>query len=396
MLTRRQFNRSLFAMAASSGVSLSLAATGSSNRLVLILLRGAMDGLSCCVPYGDPGYQRLRGELALASPGSEYGVLKLNGLFGLHPRLEHLHSLYETGQASVVHAVASPYRSRSHFDGQDMLESGGAGVGAARDGWLNRALAPLGGRVGDEAAIAMAGSMPLILQGPQSATSWAPSRLPDASDDTLRRLADLYADDAFFATRLQQALNAQDIAGEMGEGSRRRNRARQLRETATAAAKFLTTDGGPSIAVIESDGWDTHANQGAANGQLADQFAALDGAIEALHTGLGDEWERTAVVVATEFGRTAATNGTRGTDHGTASAALLAGGAVAGGKVIADWPGLQSGDLYENRDLYPTSDLRSLFKTLLVGHIEIAPSYVEDRVFPDSQKARAIPGILRS
>ncbi|MDJ0910423.1 MAG: DUF1501 domain-containing protein [Woeseiaceae bacterium] len=373
--------------------TLSFASASTEKRLVLVILRGAMDGLALAAPYADPDYTRLRGELALAAPGGEGGTLPLDGTFGLHPAFETLHSLYRDGEAAVVHAVASPYRERSHFDGQDILENGGSSVGLLRDGWLNRALEPLGGSLGDERAIALAQNTPLILRGENSVMSWAPSRLPHASDSTLDRLADLYADDEFFATRLTQAMSSQEIAeGADSMQSRQRGDAAALRSAAASAARFLTTDGGPSIAVVEVGGWDTHANQGSSNGQLANRFAALDGGLLELKRELGETWSNTVVAVVTEFGRTVRVNGTRGTDHGTGTAAVLTGGAVDGGRVITDWPGLKN--LHEDRDLRPTADIRSMFKAVLHDHMNLPSAFVDNEVFPDSRDARPMRDLI--
>ena len=386
-MDRRRFLRAAgLGCAAMSLPTLSFASASTDKRLVLVILRGAMDGLALAAPYADPDYARLRGELALAAPGREGGALPLDDTFGLHPSFETLHSLYRDGQAAIVHAVASPYRERSHFDGQDILENGGSSVGLLRDGWLNRALEPLGGSLGDERAIALAQNTPLVLRGENSVMSWAPSRLPQASDSTLARLSDLYAEDEFFSTRLTQALSSQEIAeGPDGMQSRQRGNAEALRSGAASAARFLTTDGGPSIAVIEVGGWDTHANQGSANGQLANRFAALDAGLLELKNEFGEAWSNTVVAVVTEFGRTVRVNGTRGTDHGTGTAAVLVGGAVSGGRVVSDWPGLK--DLYEDRDLRPTADIRSMFKAVLHEHMNLPSAYVNNEVFPDSNDA---------
>ena len=378
------------------GVVFARAATES--RFVLVVLRGAADGLAVAAPYGDPDYRKIRGELALPAPGKDGGVLKLDDLFGLHPSLAGVHGEYERGRAVVAHAVASPYRERSHFDGQDVLENGGSKVGLLRDGWLNRALAPLGGSLGHEAAIAMAVNTPLILRGDNSVTSWAPSQLPDAEESTLRRLQDLYADDEFFATRLAQAINSQQIAGEEAGMQRQRNNrnAEAVRATMQATARFLTAEDGPRIAVLEAGGWDTHANQGTSNGTLANRLAGLDAGLIALRNGLGDTWSDTVVAVVTEFGRTVRPNGTRGTDHGTATAAILLGGAVDGGRVLANWPGLGKSDLYEDRDLQPTLDVRGLFKGVLADHLRIPDKIIALSVFPDSAAAPQVRNLVRA
>ncbi len=396
MLTRRRVLEALGLGAASACLApVTFARSEGDARFVLILLRGALDGLALAPPYGDGKYAGMRGELALAPPAEPGGVLKLDGLFGLHPSLPGVYELYRRREALVVHAVASPYRERSHFDGQDLLEIGASRPGALRDGWLNRALGPLAPAA--TPAIALAPNTPLVLRGDNTVTTWAPSRLPDAEESTLRRLEALYADDEFFATRLEQALTSRAVAAAaegMTDGRRRGNEARQFTELMSAAARFLTAAGGPTVAVLELGGWDTHANQGAATGALANRLKALDAGIANLRDGLGEHWQRTVVAVVTEFGRTVRVNGTRGTDHGTGAAALLAGGAVNGGRVVCDWPGLAQKELYENRDLYPSLDVRGLFKSILVEHLGLAPAFVEQSVFPDSRKARPLENLV--
>jgi len=397
MMNRRDILRSIaYASAASAAPGLTLAATQSRKRFVLVVLRGAVDGLALAAPFGDGNYRSVRGELAIDEPGGSAGLLKLDGFFGLNPSLPNVHRNFHNGDATIVHAIASPYRERSHFDGQDMLENGATRVGGKRDGWLNRALAPMQSTLGSEAAIALAQNTPLVLRGEQSVTSWAPSKLPDADDATLVRLQRLYADDEFFATRLEQALRSQDIAGNMGSKGSRGNDAKQFADLMASAAKFLTTSGGPNIAVVELGGWDTHANQGSSSGALANRFSALDKGLGELQDGLGDNWSDTAIAVVTEFGRTVHVNGTRGTDHGTGTAAILLGGAVNGGKVRADWPGLAKNNLYAGRDLLPTSDVRGLFKGLLADHLGLAPAFLEREVFPDSPAAPAMRDLIRS
>ena len=396
MVNRRDILRAAGAgLVASSVPGLALAKANTDARFVLVILRGAADGLAVAPAFGDGNYAKVRGELAL----SANELNKLDGLFGLHPALSDIHEQYRKQQALLVHAVASPYRERSHFDGQDVLENGATGVGVQRDGWLNRALAPLGGSLGNEVAIAMAQNTPLVLRGGNSVTSWAPSTLPDAEDSTIARLQDLYANDEFFAVRLVQALDAQAIAesdGGMASMNSRGNAAQQMQTMASATARFLTADEGPRIAVLEAGGWDTHANQGASTGALANRLEGLDAALRTLRVELGDTWSKTVVAIVTEFGRTVAVNGTRGTDHGTASAAILLGGAVAGGRVLADWPGLRQSDLYQGRDLQPTTDLRSMFKGVLADHLELSESWIETRVFPDSSAATPMRGLVNS
>lgn len=399
MLNRREVLRTAgFGAIALSVPTLSFAKANTDARFVLVILRGAVDGLALAAPYGDGKYDGVRGELAIPKPGVDGGLLKLDGLFGLHPSLPGVFDCYKNNHALIVHAIASPYRSRSHFDGQDVLENGASDVGAIRDGWLNRALEPLGGSLGNESAIALAQNTPLVLRGDNSVSSWAPSKLPDADDSTLARLQDLYAHDEFFATRLAQALNSSAIAeGVTGMSSTKpsRNVVKQMQTLMGAAARFLTAADGPQIAVLESGGWDTHANQGSSTGPLASRLSGLDAGLIALREGLGTAWSNTVVAVVTEFGRTVHVNGTRGTDHGTATAAMLLGGAVEGGRVIADWPGLGNAELYEARDLRPTSDIRSLFKGILNDHLELPIAFINKTVFPDSVAAKPMRDLIR-
>jgi uncharacterized protein (DUF1501 family) len=306
----------------------------------------------------------------------------------------------------VFHAIASPYRERSHFDGQDVLENGHARAHASQSGWLNRALAsvPLErGSARKELGVALGQNVPLVMRGPAAVSSWSPSRLAALDEDTLERITDLYSRDPLLSKRLADALATNEIAtaaqDETDMLAKRdpkdaRAGARYI-EVIRAAAGFLRREDGPRIAVFDATGWDTHANEGAAQGQLAVRLGALDAGLRTLKEQLGPAWRETAVFVATEFGRTAATNGTRGTDHGTGAAAFLLGGAVQGGRVVADWPGLSAGSLYEGRDLKPTLDIRSVMKGVLADHVRVPTAALEAEVFPDSGKARPLTGLLR-
>ena len=408
MITRRHFlQASGVAGLVSLLPGLAFAEAATDSRFVLIILRGALDGLSAVVPYGDPDYARLRREIAISAPGSG-GALKLDGMFALNPSLTNLHARYRQQELIVFHAVASPYRERSHFDGQDLLEAGAARQGEVRDGWLNRAVAAMPAvrqRSSEQLAIAFAQNVPLVLRGAARVSSWAPSRLPETDTDTLDRIAQMYSDDPYFASRLRSALAADAVAigssnadtmqnADAGTPAPRRDPLGAFGVTIAAAGRMLRAEDGPRIAVLEATGWDTHANQGADQGQLANRLAGLDAGLESLRTELGPVWNRTAVWVVTEFGRTAAVNGTHGTDHGTATCAFLVGGAVKGGRVIADWPGLSERHLYQGRDLYPTQDLRSIAKGLLTTHLKIADSALEEQVFPDSRGAKALDGLI--
>lgn len=386
-LNRRRVLQGLSASALATTLGrVTFAAGSGEQRLVLVVLRGAVDGLALAAPYAEPAYTALRGRLALDAPGTRNGVLKLDGLFGLHPSMSRVHAMYRNDEALVMHAVASPYRARSHFDGQDVLEAGSVGVDGTRSGWLNRAL---GASRSPAGAIALSHIVPLVLRGESSVSSYAPSRLPDTDDDTLRRLNLLYADDEFFHNQFSEALAAQAIAKSNGGDAKKRGggAAAAFLSVMEQTAKFLSAPDGPRIAVTEADGWDTHANQGAATGSLANKFKALDAGLGKLRDGLGKHWANTAVLVVTEFGRTVRVNGTGGSDHGTGAAALMLGGAIAGGRVVSDWPGLSAQALYQDRDLAPTMDLRSIFKTALVQHLGLDEARVAAGVFPHSESA---------
>jgi uncharacterized protein (DUF1501 family) len=363
-------------------------------RFVFVLLRGGLDGLAAVPAIGDPHYRRLRSELALDEVP---GVFKLDDLLALHPSLGFMAEQWRAKRLSVVHAVATPYRERSHFDAQNVLESGFTSPHASESGWLNRALGglPQAGR-SRQAGVALGAGIPLAMRGGNEVASWSPSRQPELEQDTLQRLSDMYADDALLSRRLADALVADAMADSMGgmDGAGGRGAGLQLAQTATTAAGFLKQHSGPRVAVFETTGWDTHANQGSQSGALALRLAALDTGLRALCTELGPVWDRTVVMVATEFGRTAAQNGTRGTDHGTATAAFLLGGGVRGGRVIADWPGLSQASLYQGRDLKPTTDLRSVGKSVLRDHMGLAARFIDSEVFPGSAAAPYLDNLV--
>ena len=402
--SRRRFLIGAGALAATAIPNALFAYTGGSSRLVVVILRGALDGLAAVPPYGDPDYASLHRELAIAAPGGPDGALALNNTFGLHPSLSFLHERFAAGELVVFDAVASPYRDRSHFDGQNVLENGLAKPIGTADGWLNRALAALprgGGRAGDR-AVAISQNVPLILRGEAAVISKSPQATPDVDEDLLARLADLYSKDDWFSARLSEAVQtekmadgAADLSG-MSKQSAGAGYPNRVAAVARMASELMRSDGGPEIAVIEASGWDTHANQGGGKGILATRLAGLDQGLKSLADGLGPLWPQTAVLVVTEFGRTAAVNGTRGTDHGTGGCAFLLGGAVHGGQVIADWPSLRRTALLDNRDLKPTLDLRSVFKAVLDEHMHVDANTLAKRVFPDSSGARPLRGLIRA
>jgi uncharacterized protein (DUF1501 family) len=371
------------------------AADGRDPRLIVVILRGALDGLATVAPIGDPDYTALHGAIALASDGP-HPALMLDSFFGLHPAMPEFARMYGNKQAAVVHAVATAYRDRSHFDGQDVLESGFAGPGRVQSGWLNRALEglPKGERV--TSALAVGPTAPLVLRGAAPTVGWAPVALPQADDDTAMRLLDLYGHrDPALAAALSQGLQLDKAAqGDDMKPKPGANGAAAMRQVARGAAKLMAADDGPRIAALAFDGWDTHANEGGPVGRLAQLLGGLDGALAEFESGLGPHWRDTVVVVATEFGRTARVNGTQGTDHGTGTIALLAGGAVKGGRVISDWPSLKAASLYEGRDLAPTTDLRAVIKGVLADHIGLSERVLAQAVFPDSAAAKPMNGLV--
>jgi len=378
-------------------------AEGRDPRLLVIVLRGALDGLAAVAPVGDPDWSRLRGDKALLLDGAA-PALPLDSFFALNPAMPNLHRLYQAGHAAIVHAAATGYRERSHFDGQDVLESGLPQPGAVDTGWLNRALAAMQHagpvRTGGNNAFAVGPMTPLVVRGPAPVLAWTPRRLPPAGDDMQMRLLELYRHtDPVLARVLEERLGLAVIARAGGmDGQQRPAGAGQVRayfaESAGAAAKFLARPDGPRVGALAFDGWDTHADEGALNGRLAALLGALDGALAAIETNMGPAWRETAVAVITEFGRTARINGTEGTDHGTATVALLAGGALKGGRVIAEWPGLKDADLHEGRDLRPTTDLRAVLKGLLKDHLRVDDRVLAESVFPGSAALKPMAGLL--
>ena len=378
-------------------------AEGRDPRFLAVILRGALDGLATVAPVGDADWVALRGDNALTFEGKTL-PLKLDDFFALNPAMPNLHRMYAANEAIVVHACATPYRERSHFDGQDLLESGLAKPGISDSGWLNRALAGLapGGRVNPKGskAFAVGPVTPLVVRGSAPVLSWSPQRLLPASEDTVMRLIDLYRhSDPKLASVLEEhtKLAAIEKAGDMRQDSAIAGPA-QVRvyfaEVAGTAARFLAQPDGPRVGALALDGWDTHVNEGIANGRLSQLLGALDDALAAIETNMGPAWNETVVALVTEFGRTARINGTDGTDHGTATVALLVGGALKGGRVVADWPGLKSSDLHENRDLKPTTDLRAILKGLLKDHLRADDRVLAETVFPGSEHVAPMAGLI--
>jgi uncharacterized protein (DUF1501 family) len=378
-------------------------AEGRDPRFLTIILRGALDGLATVAPVGDPDWLALRGDNALALDG-KLPALKLDEFFALNPAMPNLHRMFEAKEAIVFHASATPYRERSHFDGQYLLESGLPKPGASDSGWLNRALTGLApaGRVDPRGSklFAVGPVTPLVVRGPAPVLSWSPQRVMPASEDTVQRLLALYRDcDAKLAGVLED--NSKPVAGIEQPGSGQKPGAPgpgQVRayfsEAAGTAAKFLSKPDGPRVGALALDGWDTHFNEGIAQGRLSQLLGALDEALAAIKTNMGPAWRETIVALATEFGRAARINGTEGTDHGTATVAILVGGALKGGRVIADWPGLKPANLYQDRDLKPTTDLRAVLKGVLRDHLRADEKALAQTVFPGSEPVKPMTGLV--
>jgi len=405
MLNRRHMLSLTGAAAATLALPrLALANAPTDARFVLAIQRGAMDGLHAVPPYGDSNYRALRGVLALGDDGGADSVLDLDGKFGLHPKLTALKSWYDRGELLVVHAVATPYRERSHFDGQDLLENGTTQPHAGNSGWLNRAIGLMRGGLmngGDRRlGLALGAEVPLSLRGPTAVAAWAPDNLPAAQPDFLDLVQSMYAKQPALQAVLRQAIDAdgmaqQAIGAKAGMTKLRPGNAARI--LAEAGGKLLAQPNGPRIAVLELQGWDTHTNQGlGATGRMAQALQQMNDAFAALKSALGPAWQKTVVLTATEFGRTARPNGSGGTDHGTATALFLGGGAVEGKRVIADWPGLESSQLYQNRDLAPTTDFRSVAKAVLNAHLGLPANALNRVVFPESGAVKPMAELIRA
>jgi uncharacterized protein (DUF1501 family) len=370
MLSRRFFLGAASVAAATLFMPrIAFARANTSRRFVFIIQRGAADGLSTLGPTGDPQHAALREDF---DSDLRKGA-KLGSFFTLHPSLAGMAKMYAGNEALFVHAVASPYRDRSHFDGQNVLETGSTGPYRLSNGWLNRMVALL--PADESKALALSDTIPMALRGSNEVSSYAPSKLTGPSDDLLQRVSQLYGDDAQLHALWSDALATRKTAGDATSG--RQNGA----ALGSLGARLLAADTGPRLMMIETENWDTHSGQ---RGRLGNELANLDAMLRELKAGLGLQWANTVVLVATEFGRTAHPNGTNGTDHGEGSLAMLLGGAVAGGKVIADWPGLSSASLYEGRDLRPTTALDSLIAAAVAQHYGLDPAHAMRTLFPQS------------
>ena len=419
MLNRRRFLGALGAGAATLTLwpGISAAATGADTRLLVLMLRGGLDGLHALPPYGDPAYARLRGTLALAPDGAQ-PALKLDGNFALHPQLAFAAQLYGRGEFMPLAAVAPPYWGRSHFDAQDCVENGTDAPHGAQTGWINRAIAAMPGVDG----LAVAAVMPLIMRGPANVETWSPPLPLHVDPVLLQRLEPLYGEDPQLAAAFAQALGNQgagmdqvlDAGGQSGDAADPGMAMKQGMQLGSAGDKaalakaaargrlpalmksaggMMAAASGPRIAFVEDYGWDTHANQAAILGR---KLKELDDAYAAFHDAIGPAWSKTVVVTVTEFGRTAAINGTGGTDHGTGAALFLVGGAVHGGRVGGQWPGMAPEQLYQQRDIHATTDLRAVFKGVLADHLRLGDAVLAEKIFPGSARLARYEGLLRA
>ena len=384
-MDRRTFIRGMCAggVATFTSGTLSLATVPGSEKLVFVLLRGGLDGLSAVVPYGDRDYQDIRGALAF----KKADLAVLDDQFGLAPGFHPLKKLWDQGELAVVHAMAIPYRTRSHFDGQAILETGLDAPRGSSDGWLNRLLQVM---EGNRSGIAVAAGLPLSLSGTHAVKTWSPAKLGVVDDGYVDRLHVLYRHDPRLLDRFEAALQMPEV-GMMGT-SRRAGR-QQIELILGATARFLREPDGPNVAAVEFSGWDTHANQGQQGGQLDRLLGQLARGILNFKSQVGSTWNQTTVVVMTEFGRTARPNGTGGTDHGTAGAGFVIGPRLSRSRVLSDWPGLANKALYENRDLRPTLDTRTVLKTVVAGCFDLNRNQL-NRIFPGADHLKELPDLM--
>lgn len=384
-----------YALPLSPGRAAAPASAGTGRKFVFILMRGGLDGLHLLPPVGDAAYAGARRGIAVAPVGEAGGALALDGFFGLHPTMPRLREAFAAGEAAFVHAVAPPYRLRSHFSAQEILENGTTARGA-HNGWLARSLGvreQMAGVVPLE-ALSLGGTLlPLSLQGARHAAAWSPGD-PNMNARTKDALKAVFRTDPIFA-------GAADFIGTLDQlaplvpHQPQGDLPHEWPKVTEAAARLMAAPTGPDAVAIDLFGWDSHAYQGGADGNLGLLTGHLDEALARFKTELGPLWPRTVIVAMTEFGRTVEVNGTGGTDHGVGGAAILLGGAVKGGRVIADWPGLKPEERFEGRDLRATADTRAVLKGLLRDHWGLDRAQLAQTVFPGSADVAPMEGLVR-
>lgn len=371
--------------------TLSMAAAPTEKRLVVVLLRGALDGLAAVVPYGDPDLAAWRGALLPPGIGQPNGMLDLGGFYGLHPSLTGMQRLYWDNDLLIVHAVAASYRSRSHFEAQDWLESG-AKSEKMGSGWLNRAVALMPRKSGEGApAVAVSVTVPLLLRGSATVSTWAPPAFAPLDPALYRGISELNRDDAIIGPAIANALKQRGFADSALIDAKPPGELDGFAYLASNAAVLLRNADGPRVAALEIEGWDTHSAQ---PGRIQNPLRDLDTGLVAMRNAMGDMWRDTVVLVITEFGRTVRANGTLGTDHGTGTVAFVAGGSVAGGTVRANWPGLKRASLFEDRDLQPTTELRAVVKGVLRDHLGL-DTMALSKVFPGGEHVAPLDRLMR-
>ena len=365
------------------------AAPSASPRLVVINMTGGVDGLSIVAPYGDPYLAKLRAPIMDTAVGTTGGMFDLGGFYGLHPSMPHFRSLFVNGQALAVHAVGNVAYTRSHFDGQDILQAGSTTL---RDnGWLNRVASLIPGTGAMQSSMAMSPTVPLLLQGAAPVAGWMPGLLGGIPSATLAAATAQIARDPVLGPAMAVALGDYNtVCAIRTQGGNAPAGLGPVASVAHYAAIALAAPSGPSIASFESGNVDTHGNQ---MSTLKSSLTDLDNAFDVLRTTLGAAWSSTVVVTITEFGRKAASNASGGTDHGTGFAMLLAGGAVAGGRVVATWPGLSPNALYQGQDLQPTVDVRSVLTGILTQHMRL-PMSAMATIFPAAGGISPLRGLV--
>jgi uncharacterized protein (DUF1501 family) len=393
-MNRRRFLRlSAGAALLAPGAASRAAAEGGPKRLVVIFLRGAVDGLNVVIPHGERGYYESRPTIAIGPPGTDQGALPLDSYFGLHPALAGLLPLWNDRKLAFVHAAGSSDATHSHFDAQLYIENGTPGRSTTRDGWMNRLLAALPEPHGPTAAVSIGPTVPQILKGDQPVTNLSVGPegarpLPIDQPEIGRAFDRLYAGkDALSETYRQGRVARAELVGGLASEMRRADNGAPppsgFPAEAARLAHLIAQDQHIRLVFLSLGGWDTHVNQGKAKGQLANRLQPLGDGLATLARGLGSAWNDTIIVVLSEFGRRVRENGNGGTDHGHGNLIWVLGGGVGGGRVYGEWPGLATGQLYQGRDLAVTTDYRSVVAVILERHLRL----------DDRQLAQVFPGL---